>query len=162
MRKNLLPLCGAILLSGAVRLPAAPAIPHPHDPVLRSEHEAMLELVRAADATQTAVKSGLWSDATTWKEGRVPAAGSVVLIPSEIAVTLKGPSDIPIRAARVEGTLRWDPNYDHQSQPSTPCLSLPVGTSKWEPSLIRSPPRRPRVSASPATARIDIGTAIRS
>jgi len=39
----------------------------------------------------------------------VPVAGAVVLIPSDIIVTLQGVSDAAIRGVRVEGMLRWDP-----------------------------------------------------
>jgi hypothetical protein len=100
---------GCLLFGGTGLLPAAtPAVPHPHDPVLRSEHEAMLELIRVADATHTAAKSGPWSMPATWKEGRVPAAGAVVAIPEAVVVTVSNISGDAIRGVRVEGTLRWD------------------------------------------------------
>lgn len=110
MNARFLSLCAGILICGGtgwLRAAAAP-VPHPHDPVLRSEHEAMLELVRVADATSVAARSGVWSAPTTWKDGRVPAAGAIVLIPENVVVTLKGDGGVAIRGVRVEGTLRWD------------------------------------------------------
>jgi hypothetical protein len=107
MKRTILPLCLALLLFGATGYGAGPTIAHPSNTVARSEHEAMLDLVRTAEATQTAARSGLWSSPATWKEGRVPAAGAIVVIPSEIVVTLKGEAGA-MRAVRVEGTLRWD------------------------------------------------------
>ncbi len=105
----------------------------------------MLELVRVADATHTAVKSGPWSAATTWREGRVPGAGAVVVIPPEIVVTLQGAADAAVRGVRVEGTLRWDPEVTSTQTVDT-LLVTPAG--RLEMGTVQHP-----VAAS-ATARL--------
>lgn len=114
-----------------------------------------MDLVRVAEATQTAVQSGLWSAPATWKEGRVPGAGAIVVIPSEIVVTLKGEAGA-MRAVRVEGTLRWDTEAS---------ASLTVDTLLVTPSgrLEMGTPQRPIAAAATAyllffdTGAIDTG-----
>src|SRR5438067_12672911 len=71
---------------------------HPNDPVLRSEHAALLDLVKPDDATDLAANDGPWSAPTTWKSNHLPAADARVLIPAGIAVTLD--------SARIE-SLHW-------------------------------------------------------
>ncbi len=69
------------------------------------EHEAVLNLADAADATHTAVVNGRWFDATTWSGGRVPDANARVYIPEGIRVTYQGVSSVPLKTLRIDGTL---------------------------------------------------------
>ncbi len=52
-------------------------------------------------------RSGLWSAASTWQGGKVPAAGARVLIRSVHDVTYDVESDAVIRGINVSGTLRF-------------------------------------------------------
>lgn len=104
MRRLTVVLC--ILANCGFLLAADPGVPHPNDPVLRSEHQAMLELVRADQATFVAERDGAWSAAATWTQHAVPAAGAIVLIPSGRTVTVDGQT-AALRAVRVEGKLTF-------------------------------------------------------
>ena len=68
----------------------------------------MLDLVREADVTASAVRSGPWLRADTWKANAVPGAGATVLIPKDVAVTIDAPVAAAIRWVRVDGALQWD------------------------------------------------------
>ncbi len=61
------------------------AMPHTGDGG-HDEHRALLELVPVCAATHTAIRSGAWSEASTWDGGRLPGAGARVLIPRGVAV----------------------------------------------------------------------------
>jgi hypothetical protein len=56
-------------------------------------------------ATSRAVQSGIWSNASTWSDGQVPGAGSVVRIPKDLTVTYNIVSDQPLTAIGVDGAL---------------------------------------------------------
>jgi hypothetical protein len=107
---------------------------HPHDPVLQAEHVAMLDLVRAADATHKAQRDGTWSDARTWQGGQVPPAGATVLIPKGHVVTVDSIVDAILRAVRVDGTLRFDPDQNTSLTVDTLVVSpsgrLEMGTAE--------------------------------
>src|SRR5262245_11301004 len=72
-------------------------LPHPHDPVLQTEHLQMLDLVRDADVTHTAERDGAWSNQATWRDGKLPTEGAKVLIPKGKTVTLDGVSRVALR-----------------------------------------------------------------
>lgn len=86
--------------------------PHPHDPVLRAEHLAMLALVSPEAATHRAIHNGTWANRGTWANGKIPAAGAKVWIPRGITVTLDQVLTTAHRTIRVDGTLRFDPAQD--------------------------------------------------
>ncbi|MGF1515804.1 MAG: G8 domain-containing protein, partial [Elainellaceae cyanobacterium] len=78
---------------------------HHDDPAKQKEHMAALDLVKHSDATHVAVKSGNWSDASTWKGGKVPGSGAKVLIGDGLDVTYNVKSDAPLKTLRVDGQL---------------------------------------------------------
>src|SRR5437764_6890238 len=89
-----------------------PALPHPHDPVLQTEHLQMLALVRDADVTHTAVRDGTWSDAATWREGKAPTADANVFIPKGKTVILDHVSRVALCTVRVDGALHFAVDRD--------------------------------------------------
>src|SRR5207237_5422098 len=89
-----------------------PALPHPHDPILQAEHLHMLALVRDTDVTHTAVRDGAWSDATTWRDGKLPGEGANVLIPKGKTVTVDHVSRVALRTVRVDGALHFTADRD--------------------------------------------------
>jgi hypothetical protein len=113
MRRLISVFSSLFLVSSAFAAPAPSAPPvHADNPVARTEHEAMLDLVRESEATHVAVRSGPWSQPGTWKQNAVPAAGATVLIPHDVAVTVDAVMVAALRGVRVEGTLRWDTERD--------------------------------------------------
>jgi hypothetical protein len=99
-----LALVAAMLMGagGGVDLP-----PHAGQPVLMSEHAAVMNLVRASDAAAVAVRDGNWSAAETWQDRRVPGRDGVVLIPRGRTVTVDTEVVAALRAVRVEGALQF-------------------------------------------------------
>jgi hypothetical protein len=58
------------------------------------------------------VRSGGWSEATTWSGGKVPPAGSRVLIRAPHEVLYDAAEASPVRALFIAGTLRFAPDRD--------------------------------------------------
>lgn len=76
------------------------------DAELASE-EAFHAYTHAASNQTAAVKSGLWSDATTWSNG-LPTKGAAIHIGSAYSVTADTESDVEYELLMVHGTLRAD------------------------------------------------------
>ena len=85
---------------------------HPNNPAKHKEHMAVLDLVKHGDATHVAVKSGNWSDASTWKNGRVPGDGAKVLIGDGLDVTYNAKSNARLKTIRVDGQLDFATKQD--------------------------------------------------
>lgn len=102
-----------------------PAV-HPDNPAMAREHAALLALVPLADVTHTAIADGGWFEASTWQAGAIPTAGARVLIPTGVAITYDGQSDVPLKTLRVDGTLRFDPHQNSRIVIDTLVVS-PVG-----------------------------------
>ncbi|MEO0405779.1 MAG: G8 domain-containing protein [Cyanobacteria bacterium P01_A01_bin.135] len=75
------------------------------DPAKHKEHMAVMDLVKHGDATHVAVKSGNWSDASTWSNGRVPGDGAKVLIGDGFKVAYNVESEARLKTIRVDGQL---------------------------------------------------------
>ncbi len=107
--------------------------PHPDDPKKRAEHEALLNLVPAAEATHIAVKDGSWFDPSIWANGEVPGEGARVLIPSGRHVDYDGQSDVSIFTIRVDGHLTFATDRDTFLEVDTfvvaPSGELTIGTA---------------------------------
>jgi len=107
-------------------------LPHPHDPVLQTEHLQMLDLVRDADVTHTATRDGAWSDKATWRDGKLPTEGANVFIPKGKTITLDHVSAVALRTVRVNGALHFAPDRDTGLLVDTivvaPDASLVIGT----------------------------------
>jgi Bacterial Ig domain/G8 domain len=113
------------LHDGTEEMPQNPAV-HPDNPAMAREHAAMLALVPLADVTHTAIADGGWFEVSTWQAGAIPTAGARILIPSGVAVTYDGQSDVPLKTLRVDGTLRFDPHQNSRIVIDTLVVS-PVG-----------------------------------
>lgn len=81
-----------------------------------SSHEMHMAQANALanpdDATHVAVKSGAWSDPSTWEGGRVPGAEAQVLIPENVMVLYDVDEDVPLQTVRVDGHLKWATDQD--------------------------------------------------
>ena len=67
---------------------------HADNPAKQKEHMAVLDLVKHNDATHVAVKSGNWSDASTWKGGKVVVATNDGAVTTYQTETTEGPSTL--------------------------------------------------------------------
>jgi hypothetical protein len=107
---------------------------HPDQPVLQTEHAALLDLVSDPRATHRSARSGRWGDPATWKDGQVPSADSRVVIAQGQTVTLDEILLPAIRTIRVDGLLRFAPDQDSSLRVDTlvvaPGGRLEVGTSE--------------------------------
>lgn len=105
---------------------------HPNDPAKAAEHMAVLDLVKVADATHIAVKSGSWFDPSTWANGEVPGDGARVVIPDGVKVAYDGESDARIFTVRVDGELDFATDRDTHLVVDTfvvaPSGALTIGT----------------------------------
>ncbi len=63
-------------------------------------------------ATNVAVKSGNWSDPSTWQNGAVPAANADVLIPAGITETVDGVIAARLKWVHVYGALQFATNVN--------------------------------------------------
>jgi hypothetical protein len=80
---------------------------HPMDPTMRSEHQALLDLVPGRHvATHVAAGDGAWSRADTWESGSVPGEGAIVHVPESASVTFDGGASDHLFLVRVDGELR--------------------------------------------------------
>ncbi len=73
-------------------------------PVFAAPANKNIENVRF---TIHSARDGRWSDATTWAEQRIPAAGDIVQVRGGHTVTYDASSDDAIRIIHVAGTLRF-------------------------------------------------------
>ena len=115
----------------------------PHDPAMMDEHLAMLALVPDEAVTHAAVRSGAWSEPSTWRGGVAPAAEANVLVPPEVTVTVDRVDPAALRTVRVDGTLTFATAVDTQLTVDTlvvtPEGALAIGTE--------SDPLKPDVTA---------------
>ena len=111
---------------------------------LSKEHCYAMNLLSAESATNTASKSGMWSDNNVWG-GDVPASGSTVLIPKGVEVTVDEISEVSLEGVRVEGSLTFSKNND---------TKLKVGT------LITAPDSLIRLGSQDAPIDADVSATI--
>ena len=133
-RLNYLALCLLMVISLAPGKLIANSNPHPDDPIKSGEHEAALALVKTELVTHTAVKGGAWNNPQTWRNGRLPAEGSRVLIPHGIRVILTSKQSERIKTIRVDGMLRFASWNDTELRVNTMVISpdgrLEIGTKR--------------------------------
>ncbi|MGK7296952.1 MAG: G8 domain-containing protein, partial [Candidatus Wenzhouxiangella sp. M2_3B_020] len=96
--------------------------------------DAVATLLDPADATHVAVKSGAWSDPSTWAGARVPGSDADVHIPQTVAVEYDAVSDARLHAVRVDGALRFATDIDTRmvvdTLIATPDSTLTIGTAE--------------------------------
>jgi hypothetical protein len=98
-------------------------MPHADNPGLQREHLTLFQLVRYDQVTNYAVRSGAWSDPTTWQGGVVPGAGARVLIPVGVSVQVDGMIGARLATVRVDGTLSFHTSVNTQLQVDTIIVS---------------------------------------
>src|SRR5262245_45911071 len=67
-----------------------------------------MQLVRYDQVTNYAVRSGAWSDPTTWHNRVVPADGARELVPVGVEVQVDGAIPARLMTVRVDGTLSFN------------------------------------------------------
>lgn len=70
------------------------------------------QLANPDDATHVAIRSGDWSDPSTWEGGRVPGAEAQVYIPAGTQVIYDVDSEVPLATVRVDGHLKFSTSQD--------------------------------------------------
>src|SRR4051794_15863031 len=88
-----------------------------------------VRLFAADDGVVRSARDGAWSVGATWEGGKVPAAGSKVLIRPGHRIIYDANSDETIRAVYVGGALSFDPAKD---------TKLTVGLIKIQPGEVIS------------------------
>ena len=83
-------------------------LPHSKD------HGALDKLINSAPPTHKAVKSGVWSDASTWAGGKIPGEGAKVLIDDGLIVTYDQVSEARLETIVIKGNLKFATNRDTQ------------------------------------------------
>jgi G8 domain len=74
---------------------------------VNSAHQATLNLVPICSETHVAVKSGKWSDPSTWARSNPPGSEARVGIPSGLAVEVDKDIADAVDWIRVDGSLTW-------------------------------------------------------
>jgi hypothetical protein len=84
------------------------AVAQHSDNEMTGEHDAMLALVPAHEATHRAVvNNGSWSSPSTWNSGTIPGNGAKVHIPSSFTVTYDVNGAANVRWLRINGKLAF-------------------------------------------------------
>ena len=87
---------------------------------------AIEKLISTTSVTHTAIRSGAWSNAKTWKGGRIPGKGAAVLIQKGTTVTYDQVSEDDIRTIAVRGNLRFATDKNTQLRVET-LINAPEG-----------------------------------
>ena len=99
------------------------AVPHVENLVLQREHLSLFELVRYDQVTHIAVRSGAWSEPSTWAGNAIPASGARILIPYGVKVQVNQMVGASIATIRVDGTLSFDPSRNTELHVDTVVVS---------------------------------------
>jgi hypothetical protein len=104
---------------------AVPAFVCAANPVYEAECNYFNALIPQSAITVTAVKSGNWSDPSTWSTGRLPGNGDNVWIPNGTKVTVDGQEPGALRSILDNGVLTFATNLNTSLTVNT----LVVGTT---------------------------------
>ncbi len=86
---------------------------HSHmDPLLGSEHAALLNLVPHSQVTHRAITDGAWSVGATWENGLVPSDSAHVQIPEGMTVEVDREFSERLATIRVDGVLNFATDVD--------------------------------------------------
>jgi hypothetical protein len=94
-----------------LELRCTPTVVCDANPTYSAECEYLKNLIPANAITDTAVKSGNWSDPTTWG-GRLPGNGDNVWIPIGVTVTVDGQEPGALRSVLDNGLLQFANNVN--------------------------------------------------
>ena len=89
-------------------------------------HPAAMALVSAAQATNTVVTSGNWSDPSVWENGALPQTGARIVIPQGMTLTLDSVITTEFKTIGIHGTLSFATNVDTELRVDT-IVSSPLG-----------------------------------
>jgi hypothetical protein len=78
---------------------------HEHTPAILGAPQGVP--LFCANPTAVTLRSGSWSDAAIWSNGRVPAAGEQVKLAAGHDITYDAMSDVPLDCIEVDGALRF-------------------------------------------------------
>jgi hypothetical protein len=98
-------------------------VPHADSSALLREHLTLYQLVRYDKVTNYAVRSGAWTDPSTWHDGVLPGSGARVLIPVGVEVQVDGMIPVRLSTVRVDGTLSFNATRNTQLQVDTMVVS---------------------------------------
>jgi len=109
------------------------------------EHHNLLALVPLEDADVVAARSGRYADATTWRGGKAPGAGSFVFIPEGVRVEVASDeSGVRVDRMRVDGELVF-------SAAASTALKVTTLVIGERGRLEMGTPQRPILRDAPAT-----------
>lgn len=94
-------------------------VPHAANLTLQREHLSLFQLVRYDQVTHYAVRSGNWSNPTTWANGLVPTSGAHVLVPIDVRVEVDSVVTARISTVRVDGTLNFAADRNNELRVET-------------------------------------------
>ncbi len=86
---------------------------------ISSDHMALMALVNPADATNTVVASGNWSDPSIWSNGALPTDTARIVIPQGMTLTVDSVITQEFKTIRIDGTLRFAPNVNTELRVDT-------------------------------------------
>ncbi|NOS74879.1 MAG: hypothetical protein HOP36_10170, partial [Methyloglobulus sp.] len=72
-----------------------------------ADHQAALNLVNLSAVNRSVVKSGSWSDPTTWSGGTLPKAGENLHVPQGKTLLVDVVSDASLDTIRVDGIIKF-------------------------------------------------------
>jgi G8 domain len=75
-----------------------------------ADHQAALNLVNLSSVNRSVVKSGSWSDPTTWSGGTLPKAGENLHVPQGKTLLVDVVSDTSLDTVRVDGVIKFATN----------------------------------------------------
>ena len=94
---------------------------------MMTEQNAVLALVSISAVTNVVVKSGNWSDSTTWANQQIPSAGSNIWVMPGRTLTVDGNIAPSLRTIRISGTLNFATNTNTKLNVDTIVVD-PTGT----------------------------------
>ena len=96
-------------------------------------HVAAMALVSNDLATNRAAASGNWSNPATWSNSSVPSAGSRIVVPEGVTLTVDSIMTDEIQTLRIDGTLKFATDRDTELRVetliSTATGRLEIGTA---------------------------------